>query len=164
MRYLTVAFLSVGAAALLSLGAVASAKAPQQQHVMTVELPFGGIETIHYAGNTPPTVAWSNATPADFGAPFLSLGAFDRMEAAMHREMAAFDRQMAALQRQAANAPEGAFNASTGAPNGFCAESVQMTQTGNQAPHVVRHSYGACGGSDAGQTPRALSQGAGQRT
>jgi hypothetical protein len=162
MRYLTIFCLSVGAAAILAVSSVAQAKAPQQ-HAMTIALPFGGVETIHYNGDQPPTVDWSDA-PSTFEAPAWSLGNFDDIAAAMNREVAALDQQMAALERDAAAPPNGVFNASTAAANGaFCAESVQMTQTGNQAPHIVRHTYGACGAPGAGHAKGSALSG-GQRT
>jgi hypothetical protein len=162
MRYLTIVCLSVGAAAILAVGSVASAKAPQQ-HVMTIALPFGGVETVHYSGDQPPTVEWSDM-PSAVAAPAWSLGNFDHIAAAMNREMAALDQQMAALERHAAAAPDGIFNASTaGGKGAFCAESIQMTQTGNQAPHIVRHTYGACGAPDPGHADRSALSG-GQRT
>jgi hypothetical protein len=166
MRYLTAAGLAAGVAAVLAFGA--QAKGPLQVHVMTVQLPFGRTETIRYSGNTAPTVMWSSTAPdkmfAAFDAPFWGFPEFDRIAAIVNRQMAALDRQIAELEREAANAPSnGVYNAATGGANaGFCAETVEMTQTGNQAPHIVRHAYGACAAPNANAAAHSVP--AGQRT
>ncbi|MBS0385506.1 MAG: hypothetical protein JSS00_09170 [Proteobacteria bacterium] len=165
MRYLTTAGLAAGVAAILAFGAQAKG-APPQLHTMTVLLPFGGTETIRYGGDVAPTVTWSDTatgkTFAAFDAPFVGLTDFDRIAATMNQQMAALDRQIAALQREAANAPSNTVaNAATGAASGFCAETVEMTQTGNQPPHIVRHTYGACGAPTANMAAHPAT--AGQR-
>lgn len=147
MRYLTALCLAASATAILAFGGAQAKPSPQQLHVMTVELPFGGEETIRYAGTEPPTVQWSDDKPfAGFVTPFWGIADFDRIAAMMNQQMVEFDRQIAAMQRETARASSNTTTASAGNTNGgYCAETVEMTQTGNQAPHIVRHTYGACG-------------------
>lgn len=160
---ITDACLAAAAIALVGVGATAQAKTQQQSHVMTVQLPFGGTEIIRYSGDAAPTVTWSDAGPFAKFDPFVGFADFDRIFATMNRQMADFDRQIAALERNAANASaNGVYNAAAGGANaGFCVESIQVTQSGNKAPHVVRHTYGACA---APRAETAAPAAAGQRT
>ena len=153
--------LAAAAVALLGLGVTAQAKPQQQTHVMTVQLPFGGVETIRYSGGAAPTVTWSDAVPFARFDPFTGFADFDRIFAAMDRQMAAFDRQMAALEHNTANAhANGVYDAATsGANSGFCAETVVMTQSGNQPAQVVRHTYGSCAAPNAGTAAPASAPG-----
>lgn len=161
---ITDACLAAAVLGLLAFGATAQAKPQQQTRVMTVQLPFGGTETIRYYGDAAPTVTWSDAAPFAKFDPFTGFADFDRIFATMDRQMADFDRQMAVLERNAANArANGVYNAAAGGANGgFCAESIQVTQSGNQAPRVVRHAYGACATPNADTAAHAAA--AGQRT
>ncbi len=156
--------LAAAAIALVGLGMTAQAKPQQQTHVMTVQLPFGGAETIRYSGDVAPAVTWSDAEPFVKFDPFTAFADFDRIFAAMDRQIAIFDRQMAGLERNAANAQANAvYEAATGGANsGFCAETVEMTQLGNQPTHVVRHAYGSCASPNAGTAASASAPG--QRT
>jgi hypothetical protein len=152
MHYLSAVLLAAGATAVLAIGAAAQAKQQHNAHVMSVQLPFGGVETIHYQGDVAPTVTtWSGFLPgsAAFDDPLLAGGSFARVSQAMDREMAALRKQIEALQR-GAPASNGVFNAAAGPGGGYCAETVQITQTGDGPAHVVRHSYGDCGAATAG--------------
>ena len=165
MRTLTAVCLAAGAAAILGLGA-AQAKPQSQTQTMTIQLPFGGVETIQYTGNRAPLVKWSDPEPFAKFDPFLGFADFDRIFATMNQQMADFDRQMAVLERNAASAQaNGVTNAGTGGASGsFCAESVEMTQTGNQPPHVVRRAYGSCAAPTANADAAAHAAAVGVRT
>lgn len=145
------ACLAAAAVAVVGLAATAQAKPQPQNHVITIRLPFGGTETVRYAGDTAPTITWSDAAPLPTFDPFIGVADFDRIFATMDRQMADFDRQMAALERNAANTSEdGLYDTAVGGgKGGLCAETVEMTQTGNQAPRVVRRTFGACAAPNA---------------
>jgi hypothetical protein len=138
-----------------------------QTHVMTVQLPGGGIAEIRYTGNVAPQISFGeSAAPIDVFAPMPALfGAsspfamLDRISAEMDREAAAMFRQADALATQArsvqvteaaiGNLPAGAQSysfVSTMSGNGVCIQSVEITSQGSGAPpRVVSHSSGDCG-------------------
>lgn len=125
-------------AALAGYSGWAEAQSPQI-HVMTVQLPGGGIEQIRYTGDTPPQVTVdSGPSIIAFGPTFAAFAptfaAFDRVSAAMDRQAAALLQQTAALAAQPAASPG----------YGFCEQSIQITSTGNGPPKVVRHTSGNC--------------------
>lgn len=156
------------AVALASLSGVATAR-DLNTHLMTVQLPGGGVAAIRYTGDVPPQVVLSPA-PAELGSlmpissffgpgsPFTML---DRISAAMDREAASLMRQAEML----ANAPAFAANqpieaalgnlppgtqsytmVSTWSGNGVCTQSVEITSPANGGqPRVVSHSSGNCG-------------------
>ena len=157
----TILFAGVAAAALGYAGA-AVAQNPAT-HVMTVQLPGGGVAQIAYTGNVPPRVTLSDA-PAPIGvlAPMPSLfgpgspfAMMQRISAEMDREAAALFRrvELATEQARSGQLTEAALRApgstgysyiSTMSGNGVCAQSVEITSTGNGPPKVVSHSSGNC--------------------
>lgn len=161
--------LLVGAAAVAvaGLSGVAAAR-DLNTHLMTLQIPGGGIAEIRYTGDVPPQVA-INPPPAASGA-FMPFGAFFGPAspfATLDRISAAMDREAASLMRQAemlANAPTFAPNqpieaalrnlppgtesytmVSTWSGNGVCTQSVEITSPANGGkPRVVSHSSGNC--------------------
>jgi hypothetical protein len=149
------------------LGSIAIAGAAAA-HTMTIQLPDGTVEQIHYAGDVAPRISLRPAAPVAFDeAPF---AAFDPSPifARMEQISAAMDREMATLLRaaqswtvapngapdqpiaiDAGNLPPGAKAYSfsmTISPNGVCRQSMEITSQGpNAKPQVVSHSAGSCG-------------------
>ncbi len=151
MRYTTAILLAMGATVVHAAGAVA--KEQEATHLMTVQLPFGGVETIQYKGDTAPTVTtWSGFVPgnslAAFWIPSWGFPDAPSLLQTLNRQMAAFDRAFEPLQRGGARAGD----RSVGEIASYCAETVELSQVGNQTPRVTRHTYGACG---AAQQPRS---------
>lgn len=170
MRILPTAFLAGVAAVAIGLSGGAMAQSATA-HVMTVQLPDGGVAQIRYTGNIAPRVSFSEApTPIDVFAPLPSVfgpslfgpgspfAMLDRISAAMDGEAAAMLRQAEAMSAAARSGrltgtalgnlpPNGASYSfvSTMSGNGVCSQSIEVTRTGNGAPHVVRHSSGNCG-------------------
>jgi hypothetical protein len=166
MRNLRTALLAgVAAIAVAGFAGFAAAKSPNT-HVMTVQLPDGGVAQIRYSGDVAPQVALNPApasldmwSPAAWafgpGSPFAAL---DRISAEMDREAAALFRQAQMLANQppgrlteaaARNLPPGTQSwsfVSTMTGNGVCTQSVEITTPADGGqPHVVRHSSGNCG-------------------
>lgn len=161
------------AVALAGVTAVAAAER-QSVHVMTVDLPGGGVEQIRYTGDVAPRVlVGDDAVPlaamsffdTAFGpdSPFADL---DRISAEMDRQAAVMMRQAALMQsapdaalRQAAlaGAPAGATSVtmvSTSNGSGVCTQSVRVTAMGEgKAPQVVRKVSGDCAAGSAPATP-----------
>jgi hypothetical protein len=140
-------------------------------HVMTVQLPGGGIEQIHYVGDTPPRIlvadtAETASAPSLFdvafgpGSPFADM---DRISAEMDQQMAAMMHQASLAQAAtadgqlqpaaAASAPAGATSittVSTSNAKGVCTQSVRTVSMGEgKAPQVTRTSSGACDATPA---------------
>ena len=153
-----------GAAGLCLAGAAAA-----QRHVMTVDLPSGGIAQIAYDGDVAPAVKVVKAGDPDAmplalidrGDPFAG---FDRMMAEMRARHVAMMRQVAALAAQArgtggtavvdrvaaGNLPAGSYSytfVSTSSGNGTCGRVVEITARANAAPQRVARSFGDCGES-----------------
>lgn len=171
------------AVALAGVTAVAAAERVPV-HVMTVQLPDGSVEQIHYTGTVAPRVV-----VRDEAVPMAAAGFFDTAFgpdspfAALDRIGAEMDRQAALMMQQAAlmrSSPDTAIHAATlaGAPagassftqvsmsngQGVCTQSVQVTSMGDgKAPKVERSSSGACGTavqpSAAPATPSAAKPG-----
>jgi hypothetical protein len=138
-----------------------------ETHVMTVQLPGGGIEQIRYSGNVAPEVVFGPA--ADIGywgwdGPFADLA---RISAEMDRAMTGMFREIQALpampvdgwsEAGLANLPPGAQSysyVSTISGNGVCGRSVEVTSEGaGHKPKVVTKSFGNC--SADGAAPSAL--------
>lgn len=146
-------------------------------HTLTVQLPGGATEYIHYSGDVAPQISFAAtsiaASPSwDFGARDFGPGSpfafMQQISAEMDREAAAMMNQMDQLQsvalRQAAsggqplavamtNLPPGAQSysfVSTLSGNGVCTQSMQITSQGpGQKPQVVTHSSGNCGAMGA---------------
>lgn len=157
---------ALAGAAGLCLAGVAAA----QRHVMTVDLPSGGIARIAYEGDAAPVVKVVKDGDSDALAmardPFAG---FDRMMAEMRARHVAMMRQMAALAAQArqaggtaivdrvaaGNLPEGSYSytfISTSSGNGTCGRVVEITARANAAPQRVARSFGDCG-EDATPAP-----------
>ncbi len=123
---------------------------------MTVQLPGGGIEEIDYTGNVPPQVSLLPATPASMPDPFAALA---QMSAEMDQQAAAMMNVMDAMAAGAMGQPGALVPAAFGQmpPGSACFQSIEITSLGNgQAPQVVSHSSGDCGGAPAGALPAAL--------
>jgi hypothetical protein len=177
MRNVRTAILAgVAAIAVAGLSGVAAAR-DLNTHVMTVEVPGGGVAEIRYTGDVPPQVVfspapttWSASTP--FGAFFGSASPFAELE----RLSAAMDREAASLMRQAeqlahaptvrgnqpieatfGNLPPGTTSytmVSTWSGNGVCSQSVEITSPANGGqPRVVSHSSGNCGSAPGSVGP-----------
>ena len=162
-------FLAAGAAVVGLAGLAGSAFAGgSQTHLMTVQLPGGGVEQIRYSGNVAPEVVFSPM--ADIGywawddAPFAELA---RISAEMDRAMSGMFQQIEAMpavpadgwsEAALANLPPGAQSysyVSTVSGNGVCGRSVQVTSEGpGHKPQVVTKSFGNC--STSGSAPSAL--------
>jgi hypothetical protein len=170
MRILPTALLAGVAAIAIGFSGAAFARGPQI-HVMTVQLPDGGVARIRYTGDVAPRISFGEApvsaeTPplsAPLFGPGSPFAALDRISAEMDREMSAMLGQAAALSaaaqsgRLATTALRGLPPGSTGfsfvstmSGNGVCSQSLQITSTGNGPPHIVRHSSGNCGTAGPG--------------
>jgi hypothetical protein len=156
-----------GAAAALALGALTPAMAQDAQvHVLTVQLPGGGVEQIQYTGNVPPhvvlvptqTVA---AVPMFAADPFAAL---QRISAMMDQHAAAMLRQVQAMSAapmgMMPGLPPGASGysfVSTMSGHGVCARSVQITYTGgNATPKMVSSTSGDCGSDHGTAAPTEM--------
>lgn len=176
MRSIRAALLAGCAATGLAIagGAAQAQQNPENPavHVMTIQLPGGGVGQIQYTGNVPPRVYVSDAPVSTVGfAPMPSLFGSDSPFAAFERISADMDRQMESiLQRAAAlsslpitgpiaappqvteaalrSLPPGTQSftyVSTLSGNGVCTRSVEVTAAGNgAAPRVVSHTSGNC--------------------
>jgi hypothetical protein len=135
-------------------------------HVMTIQLPAGGVAEIGYTGDVPPQVVFRPAPTAfvPFGAffgPASPFATLDRISAAMDRQAASLIQQAEMLAHApvlTANQPiEAALGSlppgtetysivSTWSGNGVCTQSVEITSPANGGkPRVVSHSSGNCG-------------------
>jgi len=160
----TVLVAGAAVVALAGLAGQAFAGSPET-HVMTVQLPGGGIEQVRYTGNVAPEVivdpvgpSWAAWAPIGWYAPFAS---FERISAEMDRAMAGMLREAAALSAQPFGANSGVTEASmenlpagtesysfvsTASGNGVCGYSTEVTSEGpGHKPHVVSKSFGNCG-------------------
>jgi hypothetical protein len=169
MRNVRTALLAGTAAVALAGLSGAAAARDLNTHLMTLQLPGGGVAEIRYTGDVPPQVVLSPA-PVEYGAPmpissFFGPGSpfamLDRISAAMDREAASLMRQAEMLAYAPAfagnqpieaalrNLPPGTQSytmVSTWSGNGVCTQSVEITSpaSGGQ-PRVVSHSSGNCG-------------------
>jgi len=166
MRKLHSALLT-GAAAVAIAAAGPALAQNSKTHVMTIDLPGGGVAQIEYTGNVAPRVSFSESpAPAAAFAPVSAFFGPDSPFAMIERISAEMDRQADVMFRQAAtlasqaqpgglteavlrNLPPGSSSytfVSTIGGNGFCSRSVEITSQGNGAPpRVVTHSSGNCG-------------------
>jgi hypothetical protein len=152
-----------GAAGLCLAGAAAA-----QRHVMTVDLPSGGVAQIAYDGDAAPVVKVVKAgDPSAMPMARDPFAGFDRMMAEMRARHVAMMREAAALAARAGDAggttvvdrvaagnlPAGSYSytfISTRSGNGTCGRVVQITARPNAAPQRVARSFGDCG---EGATP-----------
>jgi hypothetical protein len=156
---------------------------------MTVQLPGGGIEEIEYTGNVAPQVILAPALPDDAAAitPMAMPGGMSDPFAALAQLSAEMDQQATAMINAANAMAAGAMGPSgplmpagfgqmppgstgfsfvssiSGGGQGACMQSLEITSMGNgQAPRVVSHSSGNCGGgapslsAPGGAVPAAL--------
>jgi hypothetical protein len=146
-----------------------AAAAISNAHTMTVRLPDGSVEQIHYLGDKPPQVTFQSgsaavpgfaaiADPFGPGSPFSDL---ERMSAIMERQSQALLQQMVSLPDVAwgskgglqttdlGGLPAGVRSysvVSTLSGNGVCTRSVHYRSFGDgKQPQVVTHTSGNCG-------------------
>ncbi|MBV8337522.1 MAG: hypothetical protein JO358_19200 [Alphaproteobacteria bacterium] len=169
MRTVRTAILASAAAiAVAGLAGVAGAR-DLNTHVVTIEVPGGGVAEILYTGDVPPQVVLSPAPTTlsalpSFGAFFGSASPFaelERLSAVMDREAASLMRQAEQLARAPGfggnqlieaglrSLPPGTTSytmVSSWSGNGVCSQSVEITSPANGGtPRVVSHSSGNCG-------------------
>jgi hypothetical protein len=172
----TALLVGVAAIALVGPAGVAAAR-DLDTHVMTVEVPGGGVAQIRYTGDVPPQVVFNPTAAtlsalAPYGAFFGPASPFaelERISAAMDREAASLMRQAEMLTQTPAfaanqpieavlgNIPPGATSysmVSTWSGNGVCTQSVAITTPANGGkPGVVSHSSGNCGSTPGTMGP-----------
>ena len=165
--------LALGAAAVLGAAGLtgAAAAATQNSHVLTVQLPDGGVAHILYFGDTPPQVRLQSAQPfAPAAWPGGVAGLFDPGLPAVDSVMAQMDRQadlmFAQAQQMMSAAPSGQglqradFGrlpagatgysvVSTISTQGTCTRAVEYRSTGNGPPQVTSRTSGDCGAANA---------------
>jgi hypothetical protein len=159
-----------GAAATVVAGLAGAAMARDlNTHVMTVEVPGGGVAEIRYSGDVqPPLVLSPGPTTSSaiepFGAFFGPASAFaelERMSAAMDREVASLMRQAEVFARAQVfggnqpievglrSLPPGTTSytmVSTWSGSGVCSQSVEITSPANGGtPRVVSQRSENCG-------------------
>lgn len=172
--------LLAGTAAVLLAGTagLALAQSPSD-HVLTIQLPGGGIEQIHYSGAVPPHVvlmpdagalpAMMAPGPAFWASPFATL---DRITAQMDRETDALLQQAEVMARQPLPTPDQMLRVQFGTlprgaesysyvatftGNGVCARSVTISSEGNGLkPQVVSHVSGDCGPGQGAVQPATV--------
>jgi hypothetical protein len=152
---LTGAVLAGGAAIMAAAVATPAVAEDSQVHVLTVQLPGGGVEQIQYTGDVAPQVVLVPAPRMVTGpvvAPLAGIDPFVELE----RISALMDQQAAAMLRQVENLqggmiprlPPGASGysfVSTMSGNGACTRSVQITYSGSAAqPRMVFSTSGDC--------------------
>jgi hypothetical protein len=164
----TILLAGIAAVALAGLSGAAVAK-DLDPHLMTVQLPGGGVAEIRYTGDVPPQVVFNPAPPPwDAFMPAASFYGPDSPFALLDRIAAAMDQGAASLMRRAeilANAPAFGGNqpieaalrnlpagsqsytmVSTWSGNGVCTQSVEISSPANGGqPRVVSRSSGNCG-------------------
>lgn len=159
-------------AAVLGLGALALPAAGKNPaiHEMTIQLPGGGTETIHYTGSAAPKVTFVQspfdvtwAAPVAFGFE-PSFGALDRIAADMDRQMDAFWRQAQTIARLSPDSslteaslpqltPGGSAYSfvSESFGNNVCTRMTEITSSPDGGkPKVVSRTSGKCDASPTG--------------
>jgi phospholipase/lecithinase/hemolysin len=138
-------------------GTAGALAAGEQIHKMTIQLPAGGVAHVTYTGNVAPKVV-VDQNPAHVAAGDPAFAIFARVQADMDRQMGALQAlfnnpalwQRPELDNALYGKPDGAndvFDISTAKGSGFCMQSVQITQNGNEKPKVVRRTAGNCTGN-----------------
>jgi len=168
--------LVAGAASLVLAGAAIAAS--EKMHVMSVHLPDGSIEQVHYSGDVAPKIVMLPATQVSpvsffesaFG-PDSTFAMMDRISAQMEAQTDAMMRQASMLAAQSANGhavtptsaatmPAGSFHytmVSTTSGSRGCTQTVQITSTGQgQQPRVINTSSGDCNVPRPGASTAAL--------
>jgi len=156
--------LLIAGAAVVALGGLAGSALARgaETHVMTVQLPGGGVEQIRYSGDVAPVVTFGPAADIGFWGwddPFADMA---RISAEMDRAMSGMFREIAALRAmpgdgwsEAAldNLPPGMQSysyVSTVSGNGVCGRSVAVTSEGpGHKSKVVTRDFGNCSASGA---------------
>jgi hypothetical protein len=150
-----------GTAAILAVGVVAPAMAGDGRvHVLTLQLPGGGVEQIEYTGDVPPRVVVM-PTSGMVAVPMMDVDPFatlKRISAMMDQQAAAMLREVEDLQGDMLSGlPRGASGysfVSTMSGNGACMRSVRITYSGGNAqPQMVSSSSGDCGSDHRQQAP-----------
>jgi hypothetical protein len=151
-------------------------------HVMSVRMPDGSVQQIHYVGDVAPHVVVQPVAAMDpmlaaFG-PDSPFAMMDRISAQIDAQMAGMMQQTATMQRMTpaqlqqtamASAPNGATSftmISTTNGNGVtCSQSVRSVSMGDgKAPQVIRTASDGCGkpGMDQAKAPTLTSAPAAQ--
>lgn len=179
MRVVPVVLIA-GVAAIAAAG-VAAAQVIKV-HEITVRLPDGGVEEIHYFGNVAPQVfvsrdiagyPVSGPKSAYADSPFAQL---QWISAEMDRDAAAMLQRADMLEAEAVHGPEGLTQISsetlpagtrgisyvtTVTSQGVCVRSMQFTSTGDgKKPQVLTKTSGQCGGPAKKAAPKAVARGA----
>jgi hypothetical protein len=150
-----------GTAAILAVGVVTPAMAEDGHlHVLTLQMPGGGVEQIEYYGDVAPRVVLMPASRM-VAAPMMDVDPFatlNRITAMMDQQAAAMLREVEGLQgRMLPGLPRGASGysfVSTMSGTGVCMRSVQITYNGGNAPpRIVSGSSGDCGPDHRRQPP-----------
>ena len=154
----------IGCVALAGFSGPALAKSPEF-HVLTVQLPGGGVEHIGYTGDVPPTIIVAPAV-APGGAAFAPMPAFfgpnspfammDRISAEMDQEAAGLMRQVESMAAAPMPGASGYSLVSTMTDNGVCTVSMQITYSEDGAPKIVSSRSGDCGPATGGAAPAAV--------
>ncbi len=176
MRALPTTLLAAG---VIALGGLAVAAEIRNAHVLTVQLPDGTVEHIHYIGDTPPKVSFQSAPASmvafapmmDPAGPDPAFAQMARMSAAMDQQAAMMLQQAHSLQARALAGPGGLVSVdmsalppgaqgysmvSTMSGSGVCTRSVQYTSAGDgQAPKVLTKTSGDCGAATSTSLPAA---------
>jgi hypothetical protein len=142
-----------GTAAVLAVGVITPAMAGDGQvHVLTIQMPGGGVEQIEYTGDVAPQVVFV-PTSRMVVVPMMDLDPFatlNRISAMMDRQAAAMLREVEGLQGgMLPGLPRGASGysfVSTMSGSGVCTRSVRIIYNGGNAPpQMVSSSSGDCG-------------------
>ena len=168
----------IASVGLVGLAGPAMAKSPDI-HLLTVQLPGGGVEQIRYAGDVPPAVVVvpgpapviDLAPMASFVGPNSPFAVMERISAEMNRETANLIRQVESMATAPMPVPgpltgaafgrlppgaSGFSFVSTMNANGVCTESMQVTYSRNGTPKVVSSHSGDCGPAGGVATPATL--------
>jgi hypothetical protein len=160
MRFSLRSMLAVGAA-ILAAGVVTPAMAGDGRvHVLTVQLPGGGVEQIEYIGDVAPQVVFV-PTSRMVAVPMMDVDPFatlNRIAAVMDQQAAAMLREVESMQADMLpGLPRGGSGysfASTMSGSGVCTRSVRITYNGGNAPpQMVSSSSGDCGSDHRQQAP-----------
>ncbi len=150
-----------GTAAILAVGVVTPAMAGDGRvHVLTLQLPGGGVEQIQYTGDVAPRVVLM-PTSRMVAMPMMDVDPFatlNRISAMMDQQAAAMLREVESLQGgMLTGLPRGANGysfVSTMSGSGVCTRSVRITYNGGNAPpQMVSSSSGDCGSDHRQQAP-----------
>jgi hypothetical protein len=150
-----------GTAAILAAGVVTPAMAGDGQvHILTLQVPGGGVEQIEYTGDVAPRVVLMPASRM-VAVPMMDVDPFatlNRISAMMDQQAAAMLREVEGLQGDMLpGLPRGASGysfVSTMSGTGVCTRSVRITcNGGNAPPRMVSSSSGDCGSDYRQQAP-----------